>query len=347
MFMKGTNLFFYLVGASSFLISLCLTPFVRKLAIRFNIMDHPSSHIKSHRQATPYLGGLAIALGIVGGLGTALVIPSFMGFSGWVVFLLPLLALFALGTLDDIYNYSARLRFFIQSVIFLILMMFTGLKIPITGWPIFDFFFTLVWLVGITNAFNIIDIMDGLSAGVTIMISVFLAILAMQKNVALVALFAFMIAGSTSGFIGFNFSKTKKIFMGDGGSTLLGGLLGIAAVIFCQVSVSEHLLVDFISLLILFGIPIYDTFLVMILRLKNGDSPFKGSRDHFALRMVQMGFSSTATVISAYVVTLALGLISFVIFHFNDHLHSFLLLSAVLLLGITWGRMLSIINVRG
>jgi len=345
MFMQGTNTSFYLIGLCSFLTSLCLTPFVRQLAIRFNIMDHPSSHIKSHRQATPYLGGLAITLGIIGGLATALAIPHFMVFSEWAVFLLPLLALFSLGVLDDIYNYSARFRFLIQSVIFLITMMSTKLQIPITGWPVFDFFFTLIWLVGITNAFNIIDIMDGLSAGVAIMISIFLAILAIQKNIALVMFFTFMITGSTFGFIGFNFSKTKKIFMGDGGSTLLGGFLGIVAVIFCQSS--EHSLVDFVSLLILFGIPIYDTFLVMILRLKNGDSPFKGSRDHFALRMVQMGFSSTTTVISAYVVTLALGLISFVISHFNDHLHSFLLLSAVLLLGITWGRMLSIINVRG
>ena len=113
--------------------------------------------------------------------------------------------------------------------------------------------------------------------------------------------------------------------------------------IFCKKSPQP--LTDFISVLILFGIPIYDTILVIFLRIRKGLSPFKGSRDHFALRMVQMGFTNVSTVISVYIVTAALAIVSHVVRSLSLW-QALLLLTAVSLFGITWGRMLSIIDVK-
>lgn len=331
-------------GFASFFISLILTPFIRKIAIYLNILDHPISEIKSHRKPTPYLGGTAIMLGILAGTIVATQFLS-INFIQLSKVLIPALLLFILGSLDDMYAFSARLRFLIQAVIFASFMFLTGFYIPLVKIYPIDFLFTLIWLIGITNAFNIIDIMDGLASGVAIIASCFLGLLAFQSNLILILVLVLTTAGGAFGFIGYNFSKTKKIFMGDGGSTVLGGILGISVVICCQSS--DKPIINFISLLILLGIPVYDTFLVMILRLKKGLSPFKGSRDHFALRMVAMGFSNKSTVFSAYIVTIALGLISLVIYHLNDYLYTLSLLTAVVLLGITWGRMLSIIDVKG
>lgn len=332
----------YPIFFNSLIVAALLTPIIRFLAIRLNILDHPVSDVKTHTNATPYLGGLAIMIGIV----TSILIyngiydPSSELLS-WRFFA-PLFSLFILGTMDDIMGFSARFRFLVQFTCYGGLLYFLNIHIPITGNVAFDHFFTLIWLVGITNAFNIIDIMDGLSSGVAIIVATTIAIFGALKGQVGVILLGLATAGSCLGFIGFNFSKKHKIFMGDGGSTLLGSIVGIASVILCYHS--KQVITDFTALFILCGIPIYDTLLVMILRIKKGISPFKGSRDHFALRMVEMGFSRIQTVISAYIVTLALALVAFVIHYVNDW-HAILLLSAVGLFGITWGRMLSIIDV--
>lgn len=328
---------------NSFFISLLATPFIRKIAIKFNLLDHPTSEIKSHSTAIPYLGGLAIMLGII----TSLLIYTFSATSSsevlsWRLFL-PLVLLFALGTYDDIVNISARFRFLIQATVFILLIELLDLYIPMSGITLIDKFFTLFWLIGITNAFNIIDIMDGLSSGVAIIVAATLGIFGFLQGYQIVVLLSLATAGSALGFIGYNFSKKLKIFMGDGGSTLLGSALGIITVIFCKQSAQP--VTDFIALFILFGIPIYDTLLVIILRIRKGLSPFKGSRDHFALRMVEMGFSNTSTVISVYIVTLALSFVSFVVQNLSLG-HAVLLLTAVGLFGITWGRMLSIIDIK-
>jgi len=328
---------------NSFVISLLATPVIRKMAIKLNLFDHPTSTIKSHTTAIPYLGGLAIMLGIM----VSLLIYTFSvslpsSILSWRLFL-PLALLFALGTYDDIINISARVRFFFQAIVFIILIELLDLYVSLTGITLIDKFITLFWLVGITNAFNIIDIMDGLSSGVAIIVATTLGIAGLIQGNEIVVLLSFATAGSALGFIGYNFSKKLKIFMGDGGSTLLGAVLGISSVLFCKQS--NQPLIHCISVAMLFGIPIYDTMLVMILRIRKGLSPFKGSRDHFALRMVQMGFTTTTTVISAYVVTLALALVS-LIAQTLPLFHALLLLTAIGLFGITWGRMLSIIDVR-
>jgi len=329
-----------IVFLNSFIMALVLTPIVRKLAKSFDIMDHPSSEIKTHIDAIPYLGGLSIIISFCVTL--LFHAHSYSDIFTWKFFL-PVACLFILGTLDDIYSFSARFRFMVQFIIYIIFVLSTQKYIPITGFKTFDMAFTIVWLVGITNAFNIIDIMDGLSSGVAIIAAGFLVFLSYLTGLSTTAILCATLAGACLGFIGFNFSQRFKIFMGDGGSTLIGSILGMSVVLYCQNS--PRPVVEFIGLFLLLGIPIYDTFLVMLLRIKKGISPFKGSRDHFALRMVQLGFSRKLTVISAYIVTFAFGLIS-VVNHQLNIIYSLALFVAVVFLGITWGMMLSIIDVE-
>lgn len=325
----------------SFGISLFLTPVVRMIAIKFNIMDHPSSKIKSHVLPTPYLGGIAIMLGMMIIMLVYLFIKGSGEFLPWQIFI-SLFSIFALGSLDDVVGFSAQFRFLAQFIIYAWFIYSTGLVIPITGQQALDTVFTLFWLVGVTNAFNIIDIMDGLSSGVSILISAFLFFLGASRGLESVKFLSLVTGGAALGFIGYNLSKKLKIFMGDGGSTLLGGALGTGGVLLCQGG--SQGVIDFLAILVLFGVPIYDTLLVMLLRIRKGVSPFKGSRDHFALRMVKMGFSNVATVICAYIVTISLGLFS-VLISSSDLLHACLLLFAISLLAIAWGRMLSIVDI--
>lgn len=342
--MHQVNLSGYMLGLSSFVISLILTPLMRKVAMKLSIMDHPTSEIKSHRYSVPYLGGVAVVSGVAVALLLRFVqVREQVLISSWGL-LFPLLGIFLLGTLDDVLGFSARLRFFIQAIIFALFIQIRNLYFPLTGVDWLDKGVTLFWLVGITNAFNIIDIMDGLSSGVAIICGAFLYTLSLSHNVELSMSLSIAVVGSCLGFIGFNFSHRFKIFLGDGGSTLIGALLGIAGVALCANSanpVSSGLVV-----FVLFGIPIYDTLLVMILRMRRGISPFKGSRDHFALRMVTMGFSNISTVVCAYIISIGLGLVALVMYFSPPH-HAILLIAAVGLFALTWGRMLSIVNVRG
>ena len=206
---------------NSFVISALSTPLVRHIAVRFNFFDHPTSDIKSHRTAVPYLGGLAIMMGIIISLFSyRLSEGTFSEILSWKLFL-PLGLLFILGTFDDIISMSARSRFLFQSIIFIMLVELLDLYIPISGIVLLDKVFTLFWLVGITNAFNIIDIMDGLSSGVAIIVALTLGLFGFIQGYNSLILLPLATAGAALGFIGYNFSKKHKIFMGDGGSTLL------------------------------------------------------------------------------------------------------------------------------
>jgi UDP-GlcNAc:undecaprenyl-phosphate GlcNAc-1-phosphate transferase len=208
-----------------------------------------------------------------------------------------------LGLIDDFGALTAFIKFLGQFLAAFILYK-SGIKIQ---WDILpdevNLILTLIWIVGICNAFNIIDIMDGLAAGVTVISSVFLFIMVVLKgNSTVIAVMTLALAGAVLGFLRYNF-KPAKIYMGDTGSMFIGLMMGSLTM---MVSYGNSNRLALLAPLFVLGVPIFDTLFVMVHRLKRGMSVFKGSPDHFALRLKKMTGSVRRTVIITYAATLVL-----------------------------------------
>lgn len=315
----------------SFLGALILSPLLtamfRKLARRLNIMDVPDG-IKTHQKPVPYLGGAAIYLAFLitlmavvtfgQGIGEAKAIDGSYqligGLSREMVALLAAGTLIALlGLIDDLKSLSFCTKFAVQ-VIAAIILIAGGIKLTIEILPApLNILFTILWVVAITNAFNIIDIMDGLCSGVAFISAIIFFAIALLTNEPWVALMAAALAGSTLGFLGHNF-QPATIFMGDMGSGFIGFILAAIAMGGSYTGRNDLAL---LSPILILGIPIYDTVLVSILRLRGRKSVFKGSPDHFALRLLAMGLTVRKTVLLTYCISLCLGIVTFIIVKVN------------------------------
>lgn len=163
----------------------------------------------------------------------------------------------------------------------------------------------MFWVVGISNAFNIIDVMDGLSSGLALISGLALLFIALPTEQIYVNFCAAALAGGCLGFIPFNLSMKRKIFMGDTGSLTIGFIL---ASISMGTSYTEVNQISLVAPLLILAIPIYDTFLVAYFRIRKGQSPFLGSKDHFALRLKFAGYKKGEILFISY---LASALLSF------------------------------------
>jgi UDP-GlcNAc:undecaprenyl-phosphate/decaprenyl-phosphate GlcNAc-1-phosphate transferase len=295
-------------------VTFAVTPLVRWLALRFDWMDAPTSSVKTHKVTTPSLGGAAIYAGFV----AALLCMRF-----WTQFptgtlrslrgvLLGGTLMFALGIIDDLKKPKGlgfKPKFAVQAVAAALLIVF-GIQIRFITPDYFSIALTFLWVVGITNAYNIIDIMDGLSASQAAIAALSLLLISLPSEEHYVNIASAALAGAALGFLPWNFSKRYKIFMGDAGSLLLGFVL--AAMSMGTKFTEVNTVGVFCPLLILL-VPMYDTFLVMYLRLRKGQSPFLGSKDHFALRLEKVGYSRASIVLMAAVAAGFLGFCAFLV----------------------------------
>ena len=301
---------YYLITfLSSLVLVLLLTPLARKMAFRFDILDHPRAPVKVHKEPVPYLGGIAIFL--------AFLIPVIVGFFLFNIpeegreqllgILLGGVIIIALGVADDLQGLSARTKLFVESLAAVVLIMF-GVRLKfLPFWPSIPL--TILWVVGIINAFNIIDIMDGLSSGVAFIASLALIAIALPGEQAFVILACAALSGACLGFLRHNLFPAK-IYMGDAGSLFLGFTMAAIAIGTSYTAVNRIAL--FAPILIL-GIPIYDTFLVTALRTKKGRSILRASNDHFALRLVTLGLSRKKTVLIVYLISILLAIAGVVV----------------------------------
>jgi len=299
------------------LLSAVLTPVMRLIAIRFNVFDHPITDIKTHRTPVPYLGGVAIALTIAIALifirfatdfptGTLHTLRGILMGGLIVVFL---------GLIDDIKHKGLRYqtKFVIQILAGLCVMSF-GIRIDFIHPAWLADCLTLLWIVGIMNAVNIIDIMDGLASGVGMIASFGFLFISMPSEQIYVNFLAAASAGALLGFVPYNLSQKQKIFMGDAGSLLVGFLLATQALGTSYTRISDAAV---LAPILILAIPIYDTVLVSILRLKRGMSPFLGSKDHFALRMEKMGLNRRQIIGVVYGIGILLVMTAYVTLHVN------------------------------
>ena len=298
------------VFISTFLLAYLITPLCRKAALFFGILDHPRTQIKTHKTATPYLGGIAIWVAFFAVLlcvrlftnfptGTLRTLRGiFWGGSFMVV----------IGLLDDIVNLHYGIKFIGQIAASIILICF-GVQINFLGNTIPGYLVTVLWVVGITNAFNIIDVMDGLSAGVAMMAAITFFFIALPAGQIYVIFASLAIAGACAGYLPHNWHPAR-IFMGDTGSLFIGFILASISV---GISYTRINAIALFSPLIVLGIPIYDTLLVSFFRWRRGVSIFKGSKDHLALRLEALGLERSSAVLAIYAACAILGMIAFVI----------------------------------
>ncbi len=287
---------------TSLMLALILTPAARAAAIVLNIIDHPSSTIKTHKEPVPYLGGVAIFLAFAFSLLWIRVITSFptgtlrslrgVLFGGAIVFLI--------GLIDDVKHHGLhyRSKFFFQTAAALIVMTF-GLRIKFIQPSWLAAGITIVWVVGVTNAFNLIDIMDGLASGVAFVASVAFLIISLPTEEIYVNFAAAALAGACLGFLPYNLSTSVRIFMGDSGSLFLGF---VSASLAMGTSYGEKTEWGVIAPLLILALPIFDTLFVMLIRIKKGISPFLGSKDHFPLRLEMLGWSRKSILVFSLIV---------------------------------------------
>jgi len=280
------------VIATSFIISLILTPLIRMVALKWKVLDHAHAGIKTHKVPTPVLGGISVFLAFVA---TLIIIRYWTHFpTGTLRNLRAILIggslVFLVGLVDDLkkpVGLSWKLKFFTQMIAAGILV-YQGLSIQFIKPNYMAIVITVIWVVGVTNSINIVDIMDGLSATVVIVAALGFLWVAMPSESIYVNFAAAALIGSAGGFLPYNLSKGKKIFVGDGGSLFMGFVL---AALSLGTQYSNVNPLGVYAAIFILGIPIFDTFFVMIMRIRRGRSPFLGSRDHFAFRLEAIGFS--------------------------------------------------------
>lgn len=287
--------------------SLLLTPLARLVAKKLNVYDYPHSDVKTHKEAVPYFGGVAIVAAFYISM---LVVRFTTDFpTGTLRALRGVFAasffVFILGMIDDIKHKGLHFsQKFIFQFIAAILLISYGIKIEFISPEWFGLIITVIWIVGITNALNIVDVMDGLSSGVAVIAAFAFFFIGLPAEEHLYVNFVSIgLAGAILGFMPYNFSRKHKIFMGDAGSLFIGVILSAVALGTKYTEANE--LGVFVPIIIL-AIPIFDTLFVMFVRYKKRLSPFLGSKDHFALRLRAIGYSDKKILIRVYLTGIVL-----------------------------------------
>jgi UDP-GlcNAc:undecaprenyl-phosphate GlcNAc-1-phosphate transferase len=290
-----------------------LTPRIRKIAIKRKIFDTPDSDHKSHKEPVPYLGGVAIIIGVVGitFIATFVSNPDLIVLAAAV--LLPSLFLGAIGLIDDLINLSPWPRFIAQSLVGIavaITLIQTNTVGSPTGSRALDIAITVLFIVGLSNSVNFFDNIDGGASGTVAISALFLSLLSYSSGQYYIAAISIVVAGSTIGFLKWNRSPAR-IYMGDAGSLFLGSLIASLLVRFDPNPIVYPTF--FFVPLFLIAIPILDTTTVVISRIARGVSPFKGGRDHLSHRLMRLGISKVNSVLLLWGFTLLYGVFALIL----------------------------------
>lgn len=317
-----------------------LTPLMLRLATRFHVFDQPDER-KSHSEPVPYLGGVAMVLAFSAAVFVSAAIYRPHGGLDDLVLVLGVGSLLALmGLVDDLRGLSAGFRLLVEAGAG-VAVWAVGSGVSLPGPTASDILITVFWVVGITNAFNLLDNMDGLSAGVAAIASTAFFVLALLNGQYLVAALAAAVAGCAVGFLRHNFHPAT-IYMGDAGSLFLGFLLAVLGVRLRFPDAPQAAAV-FVPVLVL-GVALFDTTLVTIARLRHGRGIAQGGRDHASHRLVWIGLPVPVSVGVIYGAALALGWIAIVVSRV-DLASAMLLVGFVFLVGLVLLVMLFLVPV--
>lgn len=312
----------------AFIVAFTATPIVKSLAFRIGAVDVPKDERRMHKEPIARLGGFAIISGFFVSIlfnyfsSKLLVVGSVLVFDKQFIGMLAgALIIAVLGVIDDIKALSAKLKFPIQIIAALIVCL-TGTRIEFVTNPFavlgtseigpwISYPLTIFWIVGITNAINFIDGLDGLAAGVSSIASLSLFFVSVMKPNPdiFTALLALILAGSTLGFLPYNFNPAK-IFMGDTGATFLGFMLGVTAI---QGTYKQYTAIAIAVPILVLALPLFDTIFAILRRVASGKSPMTADRGHLHHRLVDMGLTQRQSVSLIYIACAALGLCAVVL----------------------------------
>ena len=321
-----TNKEYFLLFVGAYLLVGALTPLMRKIAIATKVVDQPNAAHKSHKKPVPYLGGVAIIIGIISISYSTSLISNFTSTTFWLAtsVLGPALALGLIGLWDDVKDLPPLPRFIAQSIagIFTasILIITNNVANP-TGSNFFDAAITVFWVVGICNSINFFDNLDGGAAGTVAISSAALAYLALTGDQYLIAALAVVTTGATLGFLVWNKSPAK-IYMGDAGALFLGVLLATLTIRFEPNAKTQ--LGSYLTPVFLLAVPILDTTVAVISRLRRNISPFQGGQDHLSHRLVRAGLSRKQAALSLWLLSAVYGVIAIFLSRVNSTVEGYL-----------------------
>ena len=301
------------LALATFIFVGALTPIMRKLAIRIGAVDAPNIARKIQKEPVPYLGGVAIVIGVLIATYAAVIVEG-KDFLLASSVLLPAVAMAAMGLIDDLRGLPPWPRLIAQSVVGVIV---AGILIATDtiGTPsqifLIDAIVTTLWVVGVCNSINFFDNLDGGAAGTVVVISFFTFLIAYDRGQIMISALSIVTAGATAGFLIWN-RPPAKIYMGDAGALFLGIIVAVLTI-----RLNPDIQPNWKSLsipLFLMAIPLLDTTVAVTSRLSRGISPFTGGRDHLSHRLMRKGLERRAAAITLWVLAGVYGTIALAVY---------------------------------
>jgi UDP-GlcNAc:undecaprenyl-phosphate/decaprenyl-phosphate GlcNAc-1-phosphate transferase len=330
----------FTLGSISIVLALILTPLIRDYIGKLGFLDHPDGDRKKHASPLPRVGGIAIVISYAATFAIALALP----FSYTYVLhnaLPDILRLsmvgavvFATGVVDDLVGLRAKEKLF-GIVGASMLAYWAGIRVDIhflnglPEWPWLGFAITVLWLVGCTNAFNLIDGMDGLAAGVGLVAAITMLLAALTQGNLPLALATMPLVGCLLGFLRYNFNPAS-VFLGDSGSLLIGFLMGCFGALWSEKSVT---LVALTIPLLAVSIPLLDVVLSVLRRYLRNRPIFQGDRGHIHHKLLERGFSTKGAVLTIYGLCSVVALLSLVASALHNQFSG---LIVVVVCGLAW-----------
>ncbi|MFC1842842.1 glycosyltransferase family 4 protein [Candidatus Dependentiae bacterium] len=290
----------------SFLFTIYLTPILRTLALRFKILDIPDGSVKIHKEPTPYLGGLAVYFGFITSLAMTFPFQNKM-----FLFLIGSTLLLFIGLIDDLVVMSPHQKFFGQMITtFCFLKAGFYLKQSFFSNNFWNIPISFLWVLVVVNAFNLVDVMDGLAVTLASCATIsFLVIALYLGNHALVILLSAFL-GALIGFLFYN-KPNAKMYLGDAGALFIGGFLAIIPFLFDWSKYNYH---GYLTPVVILAIPLIEVGTLIIVRLYKGIPFYQGSPDHFSIYLQKKGWSKCKVLLYAMCMSTALSVIAFLFF---------------------------------
>lgn len=301
--------------AVSFIVSFGATPFVMKLAFRIRALDIPDGGRHIHKKTTPLIGGLGIFAGFF------ISVLIFAKYTDSILALVGILAgaflMVGMGVIDDAKDLPAKVKLLVQ-IVAAALVVFSGVTVDYISVPSFiahggifnlniiKYPITILWIVAVTNAVNLIDGLDGLAAGVSSIATFSLFFISVIQDNVEAAVISAALAGACLGFLPFNMNPAK-IFMGDTGSQFLGYMLAIISVLGLS---KGAVVISFLIPFVILGLPLFDTSFAILRRILQRRPIMEADRGHLHHKLMDKGFSQKQTVAILYIISILLSVIA-------------------------------------
>ncbi len=329
---------YLILGALTFIFVGLLTPIMRKVAISVGAVDAPNLERKVQKEPIPYLGGVAIAIGVVVASYGALLVKDFTmeNFRLASFVLVPAIVISIMGLIDDLKGMQPWPRLMAQTftgIVVAVILTATDTMGVAFGSTALNYIISVIWIVGVCNSINFFDNHDGGAAGTVAVISIFLFFIAFDRQQILVSALAIVTAGATAGFLLWN-RTPAKIYMGDAGALFLGIIISVLTIRLSPGIIPQEK--SFAIPALLMATPILDTTVAVISRLHRGISPFQGGRDHLSHRLMRVGLSRKVTAIALWALAAFFGALALSVYTWPDTLGWQLIIFA----SIAWAAML-------